>query len=72
MIMKKNMKKKYVVPTAIRHVIETEQPMLAGSDRMLEMEWSNKAGSTTKNASTDYEVLSKEHAGGSGLWDDED
>lgn len=70
MIIKTKMKKKYVVPTTVRHIVEAEHCMLAGSDRMLEMEWSD--GHSKKNASTDYEILSKEHSDGNGLWDDEE
>lgn len=70
MIKKTKMKKKYVVPTTVRHIVEAEHCMLAGSDRTLEMEWSD--GHSKKNASTDYEILSKEHSDGSGLWDDEE
>lgn len=66
------MKKNYVTPITVSHVVETEAPVLAGSTRKLEMEWSEGSGSTTKNASTSYEVLSKEHSNGNGLWDDDE
>lgn len=66
------MKKNYVTPTTVRHVVEMESHVLAGSSRTLEMEWRDGSGSTTKNASTNYEVLSKEHSNSNGLWDDEE
>lgn len=63
--------KKYVSPKIVMHTFETEAALLSASDPKLEMEWYGGVGSSGKDASTDYEILSKEHSNDNTLWDDE-
>lgn len=67
------MKRKfYTKPSIVKYGMETIGSLMAGSgETKMEMEWLND-GNGGRNADPKSEVLSKEHDGSSGLWDDND